>query len=163
MSKDALAAIRTQVMWNRLIAVVEEQAQSLLRTAFGTITREAGDLSARDEFQIVDQPGHAWIIAIRLARLQRQTFRKRACANPGRVERLDERQGQPEDSLAVQGSGDHVRSFRFSGLSINPRRPEFAFGSTETPADRDDKDLITTIGKDSQLYLQAMIARNRPP
>ena len=34
MSKDALAAIRTQVMWNRLIAVVEEQAQSLLRTAF---------------------------------------------------------------------------------------------------------------------------------
>ena len=46
MSKDALASIRTQVMWNRLIAVVEEQAQSLLRTAFGTITREAGDLSA---------------------------------------------------------------------------------------------------------------------
>jgi N-methylhydantoinase B len=46
MSKSALAAIRTQVMWNRLIAVVEEQAQSLLRTAFGTITREAGDLSA---------------------------------------------------------------------------------------------------------------------
>lgn len=46
MSRDALAAIRTQVMWNRLIAVVEEQAQSLLRTAFGTITREAGDLSA---------------------------------------------------------------------------------------------------------------------
>ena len=39
-------AIKTQVMWNRLIAVVEEQAQSLLRTAFGTITREAGDLSA---------------------------------------------------------------------------------------------------------------------
>jgi N-methylhydantoinase B len=46
MSKSALDAIRTQVMWNRLIAVVEEQAQSLLRTAFGTITREAGDLSA---------------------------------------------------------------------------------------------------------------------
>ena len=42
----ALEAIRTQVMWNRLIAVVEEQAQSLLRAAFGTITREAGDLSA---------------------------------------------------------------------------------------------------------------------
>ena len=32
--------------WRCLIAVVEEQAQSLLRTAFGTITREAGDLSA---------------------------------------------------------------------------------------------------------------------
>ncbi len=46
MSNSALAAIRAQVMWNRLISVVEEQAQSLLRTAFGTITREAGDLSA---------------------------------------------------------------------------------------------------------------------
>jgi N-methylhydantoinase B len=46
MSKAALDAIQTQVMWNRLVAVVEEQAQSLLRTAFGTITREAGDLSA---------------------------------------------------------------------------------------------------------------------
>ncbi len=46
MSKKAHDSIRTQVMWNRLIAVVEEQAQSLLRTAFGTITREAGDLSA---------------------------------------------------------------------------------------------------------------------
>ncbi len=46
MSRKALDAIRTQVMWNRLVAVVEEQAQSLLRTAFGTITREAGDLSA---------------------------------------------------------------------------------------------------------------------
>ena len=43
---DALRAIRMQVMWNRLIAVVEEQAQALLRTAFGSVAREAGDLSA---------------------------------------------------------------------------------------------------------------------
>ncbi|MBI1942109.1 MAG: hydantoinase B/oxoprolinase family protein [Betaproteobacteria bacterium] len=35
-----------QVLWNRLIAVVEEQANVLLKTAFGPITREAGDLSA---------------------------------------------------------------------------------------------------------------------
>lgn len=41
-----LSAIRTQVMWNRLISVVEEQAQALLRTAFGSVAREAGDLSA---------------------------------------------------------------------------------------------------------------------
>lgn len=46
LSPDPLKAIHTQVMWNRLIAVVEEQAQALLRTAFGAITREAGDLSA---------------------------------------------------------------------------------------------------------------------
>ncbi|RYY96971.1 MAG: hydantoinase B/oxoprolinase family protein, partial [Comamonadaceae bacterium] len=43
---DMLQAIRTQVMWNRLVSVVEEQAQALLRTAFGSVAREAGDLSA---------------------------------------------------------------------------------------------------------------------
>jgi len=41
-----LTEIELQVMWNRLIAVVEEQAQVLLRTAFSPIVREAGDLSA---------------------------------------------------------------------------------------------------------------------
>jgi N-methylhydantoinase B len=46
MSKEALEKIHQQVMWNRLIAVVEEQAQAILRTAFGSIVREAGDLSA---------------------------------------------------------------------------------------------------------------------
>ncbi|MEM9792557.1 MAG: hydantoinase B/oxoprolinase family protein [Pseudomonadota bacterium] len=35
-----------QIMWNRLIAVVEEQAATLIRTAFSTSVREAGDLSA---------------------------------------------------------------------------------------------------------------------
>ncbi|HEV2625322.1 MAG TPA: hydantoinase B/oxoprolinase family protein [Xanthobacteraceae bacterium] len=42
----ALAQIHTQIMWNRLVAVVEEQAQTMLRTAFSTSVREAGDLSA---------------------------------------------------------------------------------------------------------------------
>ena len=42
----ALARIRAQVMWNRLIAVVEEQAQTLIRTAFSPSVRESGDLSA---------------------------------------------------------------------------------------------------------------------
>ncbi|PPQ39496.1 hydantoinase B/oxoprolinase family protein [Rhodopila globiformis] len=48
MSHDtaALAQIHRQVMWNRLIAVVEEQAQIMIRTAFSTTVREAGDLSA---------------------------------------------------------------------------------------------------------------------
>ena len=40
------ALIAHQVMWNRLISVVEEQAQALIRTAFSTSVREAGDLSA---------------------------------------------------------------------------------------------------------------------
>ncbi|MGI9434984.1 MAG: hydantoinase B/oxoprolinase family protein [Geminicoccaceae bacterium] len=43
---DRGEAIRLQVMWNRLIAVVEEQAQALIHTAFGSVAREAGDLSA---------------------------------------------------------------------------------------------------------------------
>ena len=61
-----LQAIQTQVMWNRLIAVVEEQAQALLRTAFGAVAREAGDLSAGvyDRFgrmlaqAVTGTPGH---------------------------------------------------------------------------------------------------------
>ncbi len=43
---SAMDTIRMQVMWNRLIAVVEEQAQTLIRTAFSPIVRECGDLSA---------------------------------------------------------------------------------------------------------------------
>ena len=45
-SNAALSQIHTQIMWSRLIAVVEEQAQTLVRTAFSTPVREAGDLSA---------------------------------------------------------------------------------------------------------------------
>ncbi|MBI4182662.1 MAG: hydantoinase B/oxoprolinase family protein, partial [Proteobacteria bacterium] len=41
-----LFRIHMQIMWNRLIAVVEEQAQTMVRTSFSTTVREAGDLSA---------------------------------------------------------------------------------------------------------------------
>ncbi|MGR9214753.1 hydantoinase B/oxoprolinase family protein (plasmid) [Rhizobium leguminosarum] len=43
---QSMIDIHMQVMWNRLISVVEEQAQTLIRTAFSTSVREAGDLSA---------------------------------------------------------------------------------------------------------------------
>ena len=46
--------VQYQVMWNRLISVVEEQAQALVRTAFSTSVREAGDLSAG----VYDQDGN---------------------------------------------------------------------------------------------------------
>ena len=46
--------VQYQVMWNRLISVVEEQAQALVRTAFSTSVREAGDLSAG----VYDAQGH---------------------------------------------------------------------------------------------------------
>lgn len=38
--------LNNQIMWNRLIAIVEEQALTLIRTSFSTSVREAGDLSA---------------------------------------------------------------------------------------------------------------------
>jgi len=45
-NRRALDQIHTQIQWNRLLSVVEEQAQVLVRTAFSTSAREAGDISA---------------------------------------------------------------------------------------------------------------------
>lgn len=42
----ALTDLRLQVMWTRLISIVEESAQALMRTAFSTTVRDAGDLSS---------------------------------------------------------------------------------------------------------------------
>lgn len=46
MTDHVLSVIELQILWNRLIAIVEEQAQTLMRTAFNPIVRESGDLSA---------------------------------------------------------------------------------------------------------------------
>ncbi len=43
---NALDYVANNVLWNRLISVCEEQANALMRAAFGAIVREAGDLSA---------------------------------------------------------------------------------------------------------------------
>lgn len=59
-------AIQRQLVWDRLLAVVEDQAQTLMRTAFSPVVREAGDLSAgvfntRGEMlaqAITGTPGH---------------------------------------------------------------------------------------------------------
>lgn len=67
-----LAEIQMQVMWSRLISVVEEQAQTLMRTAFSTAVREAGDLSAGvfdDRGRMIAQavtgtPGHVNSMAL---------------------------------------------------------------------------------------------------
>ncbi len=45
-ANDELAELRMGIQWNRLIGVVEEQARALVKAAFSTSTREAGDLSA---------------------------------------------------------------------------------------------------------------------
>ncbi len=46
MTQTPISSVYMQVMWNRLISVVEEQALTLVRTAFSSSVREAGDLSA---------------------------------------------------------------------------------------------------------------------
>jgi N-methylhydantoinase B len=46
MTRRNISEIELQIMWNRLLSVVEEQAQTLVRTAFSTSSREAGDISA---------------------------------------------------------------------------------------------------------------------
>ncbi len=43
---QSLSPARLQVMWNRLLALVEEQGQTLIRAAFSPIVRECGDISA---------------------------------------------------------------------------------------------------------------------
>ncbi|MEM1230923.1 MAG: hydantoinase B/oxoprolinase family protein [Pseudomonadota bacterium] len=44
--RDMPPDLQLQLVWDRLLALVEEQAQTLMRTAFSTVVREAGDLSA---------------------------------------------------------------------------------------------------------------------
>lgn len=46
LTEDPMHVIHQQIMWDRLISVVEEQAQTLIRIGFSTSTREAGDVSA---------------------------------------------------------------------------------------------------------------------
>ena len=45
-SRPNTSDVHNQIMWNRLISILEEQALTLIRTAFSTSVREAGDLSA---------------------------------------------------------------------------------------------------------------------
>jgi len=46
MAQGKLNPILLEVLWNRLVSVVEEQARALMRTSFTSVVREAGDLSA---------------------------------------------------------------------------------------------------------------------
>jgi len=45
-TETRLDPILLEVLWNRLVSVVEEQARALMRTSFTSVVREAGDLSA---------------------------------------------------------------------------------------------------------------------
>ena len=43
---SSLQRIEFQVIWRRLISIVEDQARTLMKTAFSPVVRESGDLSA---------------------------------------------------------------------------------------------------------------------
>ena len=45
MSKSTIDAVTLEVIWNRLLAVANEQQDALMRTAFSTIVRESQDLA----------------------------------------------------------------------------------------------------------------------
>ncbi len=45
-ARSGIDPITLEVLWNRLIAVVNEQATAMMRTSFTTVVRESGDLSA---------------------------------------------------------------------------------------------------------------------
>ena len=74
-------------MWNRLISVVEEQAQALVRTAFSTSVREAGDLSAgvyntRGEMlaqAVTGTPGHVNAMADSVAHFIKHIGKENFC------------------------------------------------------------------------------------
>ena len=82
--------ISNQVMWNRLISVVEEQAQALIRTAFSTSVREAGDLSAgvyNSEGEMLAQavtgtPGHVNAMADSVGHFIKHIGRKNGQKHP---------------------------------------------------------------------------------
>ncbi|MEM7268342.1 MAG: hydantoinase B/oxoprolinase family protein [Pseudomonadota bacterium] len=78
------STVAYQVMWNRLISIVEEQAQALVRTAFSTSVREAGDLSAgvyNEKGEMLAQavtgtPGHVNAMADAVAHFIRRIGRQ---------------------------------------------------------------------------------------
>ena len=67
-----LDLIKKQLVWSRLISAIEEQAQTVIRTAFSQSVRECGDLSAgvfnrRGEMvaqAVTGTPGHVNAMAI---------------------------------------------------------------------------------------------------
>ena len=77
-----------QIMWNRLIAVVEEQAMTLVRTAFSTSVREAGDLSAG----LFDAQGRMMVQAV--------------TGTPGHVNAMSESVGHFIDGIGRQNIND---------------------------------------------------------
>ncbi len=77
-----------QIMWNRVISILEEQAMTLVRTAFSTSVREAGDLSAgvfdRDGRMVAQAvtgtPGHVNTMAAAVGHFINDIGPERICA-----------------------------------------------------------------------------------
>ncbi len=57
---DALTELRMQVIWTRLISIVEEQAQTLMRTAFSTSAAFDGASTPRSRYTVSSIPVRTW-------------------------------------------------------------------------------------------------------
>ena len=102
----ALAAGRQQDVGRHRLAAARVEPQAGLGIVAAQFGKHVGEvlvvdpahafeprnLAARDEIEVVDQPRHRRVVAVRLARLQRDAFAQSARADAGRIERLHQRQ-----------------------------------------------------------------------
>ena len=120
-----------QLAWNRLLAIVEEQAQVLMRTAFSTVVREAGDLSAGvfDEQgrmlaqAVTGTPGHVNSMGAAVAKF---------------LQRFPLESLQPGDVLLTNDPWDgtgHLNDFTVVTPVFYQARPVALFASTSHIAD----------------------------
>ena len=98
--------IDLQIMWHRLIAVVEEQAQVLLRTAFSPIVRECGDLSAG----VFDLKGRMLAQAVTGTPGHVRSMASRSSIS-SRISRSDD-EGRRRLYLTIPGWTGHLNEFR---------------------------------------------------
>ena len=127
----ALTDLRRQLIWDRLLAIVEEQAQTLMRTAFSTVVREAGDLSAgvfdtqgRMLAQAVTgTPGHVNAMAASVSNF---------------LERYPLQEMHPEDVLMTNDpwlATGHLNDFTVVSPVFQGHKPIGLFASTSHIAD----------------------------
>lgn len=128
---SSILELQQQLVWDRLLAVVEEQAQTLMRTAFSTVVREAGDLSAgvfdtqgRMLAQAVTgTPGHVNAMAASVSHF---------------LDRFPLAEMHPEDVLMTNDpwlATGHLNDFTVVSPVFFNRKPVAVFASTSHIAD----------------------------
>ena len=112
------APYELEILWSRLLSIAEEQAQVLMRTAFSTIVREAGDLSAaifdRSGRMIAQArtgtPGHVNTMALGMRHFLEAFLEDLAAvggqADAADVDHVAAAREQRDDATAMEDGGD---------------------------------------------------------